>query len=320
MSGRALRACPLCGEDATRELGLIRHAHPTLIAGVEADLGDETFRLMGCDTCGFRFKEPAPPAEVLLDCYARAPADQWSIAPDPYERRFDLVKDVVQRFAPDPASALGRVLDIGCFNGALLNFLGGPWEAFGLEPSAKAADLARMRGVTILGPVLGEAVPSDLFDAALAIDVVEHVPDPMVFFRHVARVLRPGGVAVVLTGDTAAPAWRWQGSRYWYCSLPEHVSFFRRSALEYVGRACGLKIVYHRRLSHIRAGLGRRLREAAKNVAYGVAVRVGWLPSSALRRHVLARRAPGWLSANDHQLVVMRREMDVGLRSALDQP
>jgi SAM-dependent methyltransferase len=310
-------ACPLCGDRRTCDLGEILHGHPTVIAGVEVDLGDQPVRLIGCAACGFQFKHPAPAEDVLLDCYARAESGQWSLSPDPYERRFDVLKDAVERCAPpaDRTPSVRRVLDVGCFNGGLLEHLGECWEKHGVEPSTEAAQVARDRGISILGPVLGDGVPSEFFDAALAIDVVEHVPDPMPFFHHLARVLRPGGVLVLLTGDTAAPSWRWQGSRYWYCSLPEHVSFFRRSTLEHAGRACGMTTVEHRRMSHIRTRASRRLNEASKNVVYGFVHRVGWLPGSRLRSRVLDRRAPGWLSARDHQLVVMCRQEPMAEKS-----
>jgi len=216
---------------------------------------------------------------------------------------------MLEEHAPEAAgsNAGRRVIDIGCSNGALLEYLGARWQKDGIEPSAQAAEMARRRGVNIVGAVVEDAVAGSGYDAALAIDIVEHLPNPLRFFQRVASLLKPDGVLVLLTGDTDAPAWRWQGSRYWYCSMPEHVSFFCYDALERVASASGMASISQMRLSHIRATARQRLIEAGKNIAYGLAWRVGWLPSARWRAAMLHRRAPGWLAARDHLLHVMRR-------------
>ena len=188
----------------------------------------------------------------------------------------------------------------------MVRFIDEHREKFGVEPSVDAARIARGRDVRILGPALGPDVPSGRFHAALAIDVLEHVTAPRPLFDEVSRILVPGGLFLILTGNTAAWSWRLHGSRYWYCSIPEHVSFYSAGALDHASHLRGMRTVQVSQLSHARAGWNRRVQETAKNVGYGLAQRLGWLPSSVLRRTVLERRAPGWLTARDHILCVMR--------------
>ena len=100
------------------------------------------------------------------------------------------------------------------------------WNRYGIEPSVKAAEVARNRGVDVLAPTLDGLDDSHgQFDVLTAIDVVEHIVDPMPFFRQVRDRLAPGGVLVLLTGNSSSFSWRMQGGMFWYCSLPEHVSF-----------------------------------------------------------------------------------------------
>ena len=298
------RPCPVCGSSRIVARGPILHPRPALVAGMPIELGDDAYVLARCPVCGFAFKDPPIPEAELLRCYAKASSDHWEERPDPIARSWDTLKHAIEQHAP------GRtVLDIGCFNGALLQFLGAGWERFGVEPSAPAAQMARSRGVNVLGATIDD-VPRELsFDVIVAIDVVEHIADPLPFFRAVARHLRPRGAFIVQTGDLDAWTWRLEGSRYWYCSLPEHVSFYNRKAMTELAARTGMKSVGHLRLPHDRQSVLTRAIELLKNVGYVVGVRLGGFGVPALRRRFVDRRAPGWLTANDHMLHIMRREV-----------
>jgi SAM-dependent methyltransferase len=199
-------------------------------------------------------------------------------------------------------------LDIGCFNGALLEFLGAGWDRFGVEPSAPAAEMARSRGVKVLGATIDDIQRELRFDVIMAIDVVEHITEPLPFFRAVARRLRPRGAFIVQTGDLDAWTWRLEGSRYWYCSLPEHVSFYNRGAMTELAARTGMKSVGHLRMSHSRQPARTRAIELLKNAGYVVGLRFDGFGVPALRQRFVDRRAPGWLTANDHMLHVMTRD------------
>lgn len=296
------RPCPVCGGPGPADLGPIVHRRPATVAGVPIDLRGQEFRLRGCGACGFQFKDPPIPPDELLRCYRLAAADHWQESPDPRKRRFDTLARLLETHAGGR-----RVLDVGCFNGAFLAYLGDEWDRYGIEPSEDAARLARQRGVRILAPTLEEinAAPEP-FDSVLAIDLVEHLADPMPFFRRLGAMLKPGGVIVVGTGDTQAWSWRLAGSRHWYCGLPEHVSFFSEPTMRCIAEALGLRSVAHVRLSHVRADPYRRLRQLAANLWDAAACRTGGFGVPALRRRLESRGAPGWLTARDHMLHVMR--------------
>lgn len=129
-----------------------------------------------------------------------------------------------------------RWLDYGCGLGGLVRhlraagmrdvhgfeegFAGGWMEGHGIPHHDRAA-LDRLEGT---------------FDVITAIEVVEHVPDPMEVFAHVARLLAPGGVFFLTTGN-ARPV---KDLAAWPYVIPDvHVSFFEprtvTTALERVG-------------------------------------------------------------------------------------
>jgi SAM-dependent methyltransferase len=116
----------------------------------------------------------------------------------------------------------GSVLDIGGFDFFLTaRDRGVPFERWTtLEPSAErtpAIDDPRFEAVR--GDGRRMQFPAASFDTVLAIQVLEHVSEPESAIREIARVLRPGGSAVLLVPQTGtmhfAPQWYGNFSRYW---------------------------------------------------------------------------------------------------------
>ncbi len=95
-------------------------------------------------------------------------------------------------------------LDVGCGAGRTLVRLAGLPEVarvVGLEPSPEALRLAgRHRGVAVVaGSALDLPFGEECFDVTTCFDVLQHLPDggDRRAAAEIARVLRPGGVAVV---------------------------------------------------------------------------------------------------------------------------
>jgi SAM-dependent methyltransferase len=300
----AARHCPVCDSLELKTLGPILHPKPALVAGVQLDLGNAEFRLVGCTRCGFQFKDPPIPAKSLMECYRRADSSNWEIDPDPWQRKFDLFKQVLEQHSPGR-----RILDVGCFNGAFLQYLGNEWDKFGVEPSEDAAKLAESRQVRVMAPSL-EEVAGDVqpFDAVVAVDVAEHVNEPLAFFKQLSALVAKGGILMIVTGDNESFAWRLQRGLYWYCSLPEHVSFYCRRSLDTIGMQTGMRGIDYRRMCHKRLSRIRWIKDMTKSGIYIVGRALGGLGIPALRRLFLARRGPSVATANDHLLYVFRKD------------
>jgi len=110
------------------------------------------------------------------------------------------------------------IVSVGCGPGfepaELADALGPAGRVLGIDASPAMLALARERcadreGVGLArGDATGLPLPTDAADALTAVQLLEYVPDPAVALAEFARVLRPGGRAVVLDTDWRTFVWR----------------------------------------------------------------------------------------------------------------
>jgi len=88
-------------------------------------------------------------------------------------------------------------LDVGCGDGWLREQFS-DCEWFGIEPDPALAWRAAKKGVTVYpGKLEDSRFGSDNFDAAIMLDVLEHIGDDRAAVQEMRRVLKPGGVVFV---------------------------------------------------------------------------------------------------------------------------
>lgn len=110
-----------------------------------------------------------------------------------YAERRAMVRRTASRWSA------GRALDVGCAGGgntAVLRELG--WSVTGLEYSAAGAEIAASRDLDVVrGDATALPFADATFDLVMSTDVWEHIEDDAAVARETARVLRPGGRALV---------------------------------------------------------------------------------------------------------------------------
>ncbi len=135
------------------------------------------------------------------------------------------------------APAATRLLDVGCSSGAFLTTavkLG--YAAEGVEPAERAAATAQASGLKVHQGLLHEAAYADAsFDAISLLEVIEHLKEPLPLLREVQRILKPGGIFLIGTGNAASWSAQSFGAHWDYFSIAKHgghISFFNPKSIE----------------------------------------------------------------------------------------
>lgn len=94
-----------------------------------------------------------------------------------------------------------ELLDFGCGSGLFVDELShAGFNAHGLDVSAEAVGFGRLKGIKNLDIIESYKIdfPDNTFDAILSMDVLEHLENEDRALSEIERVLKPGGVVVIM--------------------------------------------------------------------------------------------------------------------------
>lgn len=221
------------------------------------------FEFHACADCGFMMVEPFSGFEIYNDAYYRG------AGPDPYVdyeseyknwrhtdrvREFRDLHQVATKFISQslrPAVAQSskplQWLDFGCGAGGFLKYLreqgqvsGRPLELTGHDVGSYATLLKTQDRFRILDLDELSREPNARYDVISLIEVIEHLPSPLEPLQLVSRLLKPGGLLLLTTGNLEGPVAQRQGIHYRYCAPEIHVSLFNPRSLTALYQRVGL--------------------------------------------------------------------------------
>ncbi|RKX93374.1 MAG: hypothetical protein DRP84_08570 [Spirochaetes bacterium] len=295
--------CPSCKSDKIVCLGQIpvgRFLSQFLSGG----------NLYCCKSCHLYFRWPHLSQKQLNILYGKENINNWQ-AKLGQRKDWQIAVDWL-----NTKLIKGKILDIGCFNGEFLNYLGDKWQRYGIEINEIAAQKAKEKGVKVIADDFEEIDKlSSQFDAVTAFDVIEHTQNPKRFLWQMVKATRPGGVIIVASGNTDAPSWRFLGSRYYYCAMAEHISFINEAWCHKVAQELNLIIKNMKKFSHRESNFTRKILDLGLNTIYRFAPNIvgmirayGFGGIDVRRDKRLRQFPPSWLSAKDHLIVLFRKE------------
>ena len=158
------------------------------------------YRIVKCGECGLVRSDPAAGPEMLAELYSRSTLEYHPEIPNLlYTYGRYLAK--AERYC----GRKGSLLEIGCGNGFFLReALGhGFAEVSGVEPSVAAAEQAgpEIRKRITVGMMREVLFDKNRFDVVCMFQTLDHMQAPAELLDECSRVLKPGGLVLILNHD-----------------------------------------------------------------------------------------------------------------------
>jgi SAM-dependent methyltransferase len=221
-----MTSCKICGGE-TEEIG-----------SKQGTFCPQVFYFRRCLTCAFTFvSNPLTnPEEIYSDDYfAGRGADPWVDYVFELEHPEQTIRVYEWRGILRTIRSLIRLhettrwLDFSCGNGGLVRYCRQHegCQIFGFEEGPITSQAAAL-GI----PLVTKDQLEDLqgtFDVVTAIEVLEHLEDPLASLRLIRGLLKPGGLFFYTTGNAAPQRSRFFQWRYVYPEV--HISFYEPASL-----------------------------------------------------------------------------------------
>jgi len=280
--------CPVCGSSRYRVLYPSTLGDDLPVFGYDfSPEHNRTYRVVACEDCSHGYCSPRPP-----DLYVGYHDVQDAPYLENREQRILTSKLAVARIRQ--WLDRGRLLDIGCSTGDFLTVAREHFEVEGLELSRWAVDLARGKGLKIHDYRLSAIQASGSFDVVTLWGVIEHFDEPRIEAEQMHRLLKPGGLVFLWTGDIRSSTARLFGRRWWWYQ-GQHIQMFSERSLVKLFEDHGFERVWIGRYPYVMV-----LKSVAKSMMrYPIAGRVmRWLVDTLRLQDVTVTfRLPGEMFA-----------------------
>ena len=147
--------------------------------------------------------------------------------------------------SPDEVAGRGRMCDVGCGNGYLMQrFAAAGFEVVGVEPDPRARSVALQYGPVYDGSA--EAIPVEVgtdIDVVVLSHSLEHARSVRRAMNAIHRIVRPGGAVIVEVPNCDALAFDLREATWAWTDVPRHIHFFTKASLSRLLLQSGFRVV-----------------------------------------------------------------------------
>ncbi|MFQ5584801.1 MAG: class I SAM-dependent methyltransferase [Calditrichia bacterium] len=208
------------------------------------DIIQGNFIIRKCESCGLLFNSPRLIDDELFKLYGkdyyffnRSDCDEFKRITSIYLRTIALIDDEIEQ---------KKILEIGSAKGyllALLKYL--DWEVQGIEVSPEATQYAvKNFAVPVFNGTVEDYANENTaikYPLILAIDVIEHVPDPINFISNINKIIEDNGLLIIDTPNGGSKNIENLGSG-WTGFNPFHIYLFSSENLTLFLKKMGYSI------------------------------------------------------------------------------
>lgn len=238
-----LDICPVCGSKNTIEL------YPSTVdlkklsfTYVKTPDSGKTFRSVKCQICTHVFCNPLP--KNIYKNYK-------DVVDMEYLNYTESISESAKNILPliEPYFKSGKILDIGCATGEFLDKAREyGYEVEGLELSHWSSAIAKKKNIKIYRNLLKTHSKKNpgKYDVITLFGVIEHFEYPSIELQHINKLLRPGGLIVIWTGDIDSFSSKLLGRNWWYWQ-GQHIQYFTHKSLTLLTKNSGIKHLFTKR-------------------------------------------------------------------------
>lgn len=183
----------------------------------------KTYTIVKCKNCQMIYMNPRPSAKELIGLYKKNYYyDDTFLDTKNYLKALLLYQETSEFLKRK------KILDVGCSKGFLLEVLKNhKFIPYGIEPSQDAINFAKKNfGIKVQKGYFNLARFHNKFDTITAIDVIEHVTNPLKTLKKMHELLEPHGVVLIETPNISSLYAKINGKRWMGFDVPFHLYFF----------------------------------------------------------------------------------------------
>jgi len=234
-----LNNCPVC--ESTQ--------FTPFLACVDHTVSRETFQIVQCASCGFKFTNPRPDESDLgryykSEEYVSHSNTKKGFINATYQsvRKYTLLKklQLISKYF-----RTGNILDIGCGTGEFLNTCkNAKWTTLGIEPDDDARKMAvENYGLDVRTESDMKDLPDGSFNIITMWHVLEHVPKLNERVEELKRLIKPNGVIIIAVPNCNSLDAKIYKEHWAAYDVPRHLYHFTPKDIEALFKKHTMKAV-----------------------------------------------------------------------------
>lgn len=233
------KSCPVCNSKKIFKKGEVK----------DFFLSKEIFSLYECKNCKVLFTNPRPENKELgkyydSEKYLSHNTKKSGIFGKTYvilrqfniKRKFQIVQNLISN---------GKILDIGCGTGELLNFFQQRnWSCEGIEPNIMAREFAKKKyHLNVNDESNIKKIQNENYDIISMWHVLEHVPDINKRIEEVQRLLKKNGYLIIALPNPTSWDARFYKTHWAGYDVPRHLYHFTPEAFQVFANKHNFRII-----------------------------------------------------------------------------
>jgi len=213
-------------------------------------VSQETFQIVSCKSCGFKFTNPRPDDSVIgnyykAESYVSHTNTKKGLINKLYHgvRSYTLKKKVVMI---NSYVSRGTILDYGCGMGMFLKSCkDNGWDTFGMEPDDSARKIASEHGLNVFSDKgrMQSYITDQTFSAITLWHVLEHVTDMHEALSFFKSKLQKDGVLIIAVPNHVSYDAQYYKEFWAAYDVPRHIHHFDVKSMSTLLTNHGFKLV-----------------------------------------------------------------------------